>query len=232
MLEPQDWQAILLSLKLSLIVASLLILISLPLALWFSNGQSHIKFFFESIVSLPIVLPPTVLGFYFLIFFGPKSSIGNLLQYLGLGSLPFSFTGLVIASLLYSLPFVVKPIQNAIEKIGSRPYEIAATLNAGPIDTFFNVILPLLKQPLITAFVLGFAHTMGEFGVVLLMGGSIPGQTKVISIQIYEHVEALEYAKAHTLSLIMLVISFLFLSILYFLNRKKPLELGVLKYEF
>ncbi len=166
-------------------------------------------------VALPLVLPPTVLGFYLLVALGPNGPIGQLTQSLGLGLLPFTFAGLVVGSVLYSMPFVVQPLQNAFEAIGERPLEAAATLRAGPWDTFFSVILPLARPGFITASVLGFAHTVGEFGVVLMIGGNIPEKTRVVSVQIYDHVEAMEYAQAHWLAGGMLLFSFLVLLMLY-----------------
>jgi molybdate transport system permease protein len=174
----------------------------------------------NAIVALPLVLPPTVLGFYLLIAMGPDGPIGQLTEQLGLGLLPFTFWGLVIASLFYSLPFVVQPIQNAVEAIGKKPLEAAATLHSKPIDTFFYVILPLARPGFISAAILGFAHTVGEFGIVLMIGGNIPAETKVVSIQIYDQVEALEYAGAHRLSAIMLGFSFIALLLLYSFQKR------------
>jgi molybdate transport system permease protein len=170
------------------------------------------------VVALPIVLPPTVIGFYLLVAMGPNGPVGQLTQSLGLGVLPFTFAGLVVASVFYSLPFVVQPIQNAFEAIGERPLEAAATLRASPFDTFFSIVLPLAKPGYLTASVLGFAHTVGEFGVVLMIGGNIPNKTRVVSVQIYDHVEALEYAQAHWLAAGMVVFSFVVLLLLYTLN--------------
>ena len=172
-------------------------------------------------MTLPLVLPPTVLGFYLLLFMGPQGPLGKFTESVGLGTLPFTFSGLVIASLLYSLPFVVQPIQNAIEAQGDRPREAAATLRASPWDSFWHITLPLAKPGMITAAVLGFAHTVGEFGVILMIGGNIPGETRVVSVQIYDHVEALEYTQAHWLSAAMLIFSFSVLLALYVLQRRK-----------
>ena len=174
---------------------------------------------------MPLVLPPTVLGFYLLIFLGPQGPVGQAMQWLGLGTLPFTFAGLVVASILYSLPFVVQPIQNAIQAMGNRPLEVAATLRAGPWDRFFFVVLPLSAPGFLTAAVLGFAHTLGEFGVVLMIGGNIPGETQVLSVQIYEHVESLDYDSAHRLSAAMLIFSFVTLLLLYSLNRNARVSL-------
>jgi molybdate transport system permease protein len=178
-------------------------------------------------VALPIVLPPTVIGFYLLVTLGPNGPVGQLMLSLGLGTLPFTFAGLVVASVFYSLPFVVQPLQNAFEAIGERPLEVAATLRASPMDTFFHVVLPLARPGYFTATVMGFAHTVGEFGVVLMMGGNIPNQTRVVSVQIYDHVEALEYAQAHWLAGGMVVFSFVVLLALYTLNARKPVATGL-----
>jgi len=214
-----DLQAIWLTLKLASLVTVLLLLVSTPLAWWLSRTKSSWKGFISAIVALPLVLPPSVLGFYLLVAMGPKGPVGKLTQTLGLGTLPFTFGGLVVASMLYSLPFVVQPIQNAIDALGRRPSEVAATLRAGPWDTFFHVILPLAKPGFISASVLGFAHTVGEFGVVLMIGGNIPGLTRTISVQIYDHVEALDYGQAHALAITMVIFSFVVLAILYSFNK-------------
>jgi molybdate transport system permease protein len=175
------------------------------------------------VVALPLVLPPTVLGFYLLLAMGPNGPVGQLTLALGLGTLPFTFWGLVVASMLYSLPFVVQPIQNAMEALGERPLEVAATLRASPWDRFFSVVLPLTRQGFLTATVLGFAHTVGEFGVVLMIGGNIPGATRVISVQLYDHVEALQYGQAHALSATLLLFSFVVLMVVYGFNRRQKL---------
>jgi molybdate transport system permease protein len=218
MLNPEDWGAIWLTLKLASIVTTLLLLLGTPVAWWLAQTRSRLKSLVGALVALPLVLPPSVLGFYLLVTMGPNGPIGHLTQTLGIGLLPFTFPGLVIGSLFYSLPFVVQPLQNAFEAIGSRPLEVAATLRAGPLDTFFSVVLPLSKPGFITAATLGFAHTIGEFGVVLMIGGNIPDKTRVVSVQIYGHVEALEYAQAHWLSAGMLVFSFVALLLLYTFN--------------
>ena len=224
MLSPSDWGAIWLSLKLASIVTLLLLLIGTPVAWWLSQTRSRARHAVGAIVALPLVLPPTVLGFYMLVSMGPNGPIGQLTQALGIGLLPFTFPGLVVASVFYSLPFVVQPIQNAFEAIGKRPLEVAATLRASRLDTFFSVALPLARPGFITAATLGFAHTIGEFGVVLMIGGNIPDATRVVSVQIYDHVEALEYAQAHWLSAGMLVFSFVTLVLLYTFNpaRRRP----------
>ncbi|HEY8569363.1 molybdate ABC transporter permease subunit [Microbulbifer sp.] len=221
MLSDADWGAIWLTLRLATTVTILLLLLGTPLALWLAKTRSRFKGPVSALVAMPLVLPPTVLGFYLLIFMGPSGPMGKFTELLGLGTLPFTFWGLVVASLLYSLPFVVQPIQNAIEAQGARPSEVAATLRSGPWDRFWHVTLPLAKPGILTATVLGFAHTVGEFGVVLMIGGNIPGATRVVSVQIYDHVEALEYTQAHWLSAVMIGFSFLVLLLLYLLQHRK-----------
>ncbi|HET6718940.1 MAG TPA: molybdate ABC transporter permease subunit, partial [Rhodocyclaceae bacterium] len=213
-----DLAAVWLTVKLATVTTVLLLLIGTPIAWWLARTASRWKPVIGAVVALPIVLPPTVIGFYLLLTLGPNGPIGQLTQWAGIGLLPFSFAGLVVASVFYSLPFVVQPIQNAFEAIGERPLEVAATLRAGPWDTFFAVVLPLARPGFLTAAILGFAHTVGEFGVVLMIGGNIPDQTRVVSVQIYDHVEALEYTSAHWLSGGMLVFSFVVLLALYTLN--------------
>ena len=220
-LTAADWQAILLTLKLATTVTLLLLLLCTPLAWWLATSRSRWRGPVAAIVALPLVLPPTVLGFYLLLALGPNGWLGQLTQSLGLGLLPFTFWGLVLASMCYSLPFVVQPIQSAMQAIGQRPLEVAATLGAGPLDRFFSVVLPLSKPGFIAAAVLGFAHTVGEFGVVLMIGGNIPGETRVVSVQIYDHVEALEYAPAHWLAASMLMFSFVVLLLLYYSQYRK-----------
>ena len=207
--------AIWLTVKLASVTTLVLLLIGTPIAWWLARTTSRMKGPIGAVVALPLVLPPTVLGFYLLVAMGPNGFIGQFTQSLGLGTLPFTFAGLVVGSVFYSLPFVVQPLQNAFEAIGERPLEAAATLRAGPWDTFFSVVLPLARPGFITASILGFAHTVGEFGVVLMIGGNIPGQTRVVSVQIYDHVEAMEYAQAHWLAGGMLLFSFLVLLVLY-----------------
>jgi molybdate transport system permease protein len=218
MLDAEDWGAIWLTLKLATIVTVLLLVLGTPVAWWLSQTRSRMKHLVGALVALPLVLPPSVLGFYLLVSMGPHGPIGQATQALGIGLLPFTFPGLVIGSLVYSMPFVIQPLQNAFEAIGKRPLEVAATLRAGPLDTFFSVVLPLAKPGFVTAATLGFAHTIGEFGVVLMMGGNIPDETRVVSVQIYGHVEALEYAQAHTLAGGMLAFSFVVLLLLYTFN--------------
>ena len=209
--SPQDWQAIALTLQLASVTTVLLLVLCTPLAWWLAHTRSRWRGPVSAVVALPLVLPPTVIGFYLLITLGPQGPIGQFTQSLGLGTLPFTFWGLVVGSLIYSLPFAVQPLQHAFEAIGSRPLEAAATLGAGPIDRFFTVALPLARPGFIHAAILSFAHTVGEFGVVLMLGGNIPGVTRVVSVQIYDHVEALEYAQAHWLAGGMVVFSFLVL---------------------
>ncbi|MFL6699221.1 MAG: molybdate ABC transporter permease subunit [Vitreoscilla sp.] len=203
-----DLQAVAVTLKLAFVVTVLLLALGMPLAWWLAHTRSRWKAPLAAFVALPLVLPPTVLGFYLLLLMGPHGVVGELTQALGLGLLPFSFAGLVIASMLYSMPFVVQPLQTAFEGIGARPLEAAATLRAGPWERFVHVVLPLARRGVITAAVLGFAHTVGEFGVVLMIGGNIPGATRVISTQLYNHVEALEYPAAHRLAAVLLLFSF------------------------
>jgi molybdate transport system permease protein len=213
-----DLAAIWLTLKLAGVTTALLLLIGTPIAWWLARTRSWLKGPVGALVALPLVLPPTVIGFYLLLAMGPNGPVGQFTRSLGLGVLPFTFWGLVVASVFYSLPFVVQPLQNAFEAIGERPLEVAATLRASPLDTFISVVLPLARPGYLSAGVLGFAHTVGEFGVVLMIGGNIPGATRVVSVQIYDHVEALEYADAHWLSAGMLAFSFLVLLALYTLN--------------
>jgi len=221
MLNADDLAALWLTLRLATTVTLLLLMLGTPLALWLANTRSKLKGPVSALVALPLVLPPTVLGFYLLLFMGPAGPMGKLTSALGLGTLPFTFWGLVVGSMLYSLPFVVQPIQNAIQAQGQRPAEVGATLRAGPWDRFWSITLPLARPGIYTASVLGFAHTVGEFGVVLMIGGNIPGETRVVSVQIYDHVEALEYARAHWLSAAMVVFSFAVLLTLYLFQQRK-----------
>ena len=209
-----------LTLKLASITTALLMLFGTPIAWWLANTRSRFKGAIGAVVALPLVLPPTVLGFYLLLAMGPNGWVGRITQSLGIGLLPFTFAGVVVGSLIYSMPFVVQPIQNAFEAIGPRPLEVAASLRAGPWDRFFSVVLPLAKPGFLTAGVLGFAHTVGEFGLVLMLGGNIPGKTRVLSVDIYDHVEALEYTQAHWLAGGMLIFSFLVLLGLYAFNSR------------
>lgn len=215
-----DITALLVTLKLASLTTIILLLIGTPIAWWLARSRWRFKFLIEAVIALPLVLPPTVLGFYLLITLGPNGVIGGFFQSLGGKSLAFTFTGLVVGSVFYSMPFVVQPLQNAFTAIGNRPLEVAATLRASPLDTFFTVALPLARPGFMTAAVLGFAHTVGEFGVVLMIGGNIPGETQVLSIAIYDHVEALEYGQAHVLSAGLLLLSFLLLIAVYAFNRR------------
>ena len=213
-----DLSTIWLTFKLASATTIILLLIGTPIAWWLARTRSGWKGAVGAVVALPLVLPPTVIGFYLLVAMGPNGPIGQFTQSLGVGLLPFTFAGLVVGSVVYSLPFVVQPLQNAFESIPERALETAATLRASALDTFFSVVLPLAKPGFLTASVLGFAHTVGEFGVVLMIGGNIPDKTRVVSVQIYDHVEAMEYASAHWLSAGMLVFAFVVLLALYTLN--------------
>jgi molybdate transport system permease protein len=221
-LSDVDLAAVWLTLKLATVVTVILLIVGTPIAWWLARTRSKWKGVIGAVVALPLVLPPTVLGFYLLIALGPHGPVGQLTQSLGWGVLPFTFAGLVVASVFYSMPFVVQPLQQAFEAIGARPLEVAATLRASPWDAFFTVVLPLAKPGFITASILGFAHTVGEFGVVLMIGGNIPERTRVVSVQIYDHVEALEYAEAHALAGGMLLFSFLVLLTLYSRKGARP----------
>ena len=215
-----DISALWVTLQLALVTTLILLLFGTPLAWWLARTHSRSKTIIEAVVAVPLVLPPTVLGFYLLLALAPDGPLGALWQMLGGGRLAFSFSGLVIGSVLYSLPFVVQPLQNAFSSIDEKLLEAASTLRASPINRFFTLVLPLAKPGFITAATLGFAHTVGEFGVVLMIGGNIPGETQVLSIAIYDHVESLEYAQAHLLSAGLLVFSLLVLMLVYGLNRK------------
>ena len=208
------------TLKLAGLTTLILLLVGTPLAWWLSRTRWRYRFLIEAVVALPLVLPPTVLGFYLLIALGPHGPIGGMMESLGAQPLAFTFTGLVIGSVFYSMPFVIQPLQGAFTAIGKRPMEVAATLRASPLDRFLTVAVPLARPGFITVAVLGFAHTVGEFGVVLMIGGNIPGQTQVLSIAIYDHVETLEYTHAHWLSGGLLLLSFLLLMLVYGLNRR------------
>jgi molybdate transport system permease protein len=219
MLSPADIGALWLTLKVAASTTLILLLLGTPIAWWLSTTQSRWKALCNALIAMPLILPPTVLGFYLLILMGPQGALGKLTTSIGIGTLPFTFKGLVFASCIYSLPFVVQPLQNAFDNIGSRPLEVAATLRASPIDTFFSVVIPLAKPGFLTASILGFAHTVGEFGVVLMIGGNIPDKTRLVSVQLYNHVEALEYTQAHTLAAILLIFSFLVLLVMYTVIR-------------
>lgn len=220
MFSSSDMAALWLTLELAGVTTIILLLIGTPLAWWLARARWRFKFLVEALVALPLVLPPTVLGFYLLITLSPGGVIGGTLNTLGLPALSFTFAGLVVGSVIYSLPFVVQPLQHAFTHIGSRPLEVAATLGATPLDTFFSVVLPLARRGYITAAVLGFAHTLGEFGVVLMIGGNIPGKTQLASMAIYDHVEALEYTQAHGLSACLLLLSLVLLIGVFALNRR------------
>ena len=215
-----DIAALIVTLKLASISTFILLILGTPLAWWLARSRWRWKFLPEALIAMPLVLPPTVLGFYLLVFLGPNGPLGGFLEKTGGQSLAFTFTGLVIGSVVYSLPFVVQPLQNAFAAIGDRPLEVAATLRASPLNRFFTVAVPLAKPGFLTAAVLGFAHTVGEFGVVLMIGGNIPGETRVVSIAIYDHVENLQYSHAHWLSLGLLVLSFALLLLVYAFNRR------------
>lgn len=225
-ISAEAWQAIGLTLQLATLTTVVLLLVATPLAWWLSQTESKWRSPIGAMVTLPLVLPPTVLGFYLLVLMGPQGWLGKLTEMLGVGLLSFSFTGLLIGSIVFSLPFAVQPIQYAFEAIGKRPLEVAATLRARPMDTFFTVALPQAKAGLLTATVLTFAHTVGEFGVVLMIGGNIPGKTQVVSTQIYGYVEAMEYTQAHWLAGGMVVFSFAVLIALSFLKKRTDRVLG------
>ena len=218
-MTPDDWAAIRLTAALAATATALLLIVGTPLAWWLARTRSPLKPLWTAAVAMPLVLPPTVLGFYLLLLMGPQGPVGQFTQALGLGRLPFTFSGLVVASVLYSMPFVVQPLQQAFEAIPERTLEAAATLRAGPLDRFFSIALPLARPGLVTATVLGFAHTVGEFGVVLMIGGNIPGSTRVLSVAIYDHVEATEFAAAHRLSAGLVVFAMVVLVTLHVVNR-------------
>jgi molybdate transport system permease protein len=222
MLSAADLATLWLTFKVAAVATMLMLLIGTPLAWWLARTTSRWKSIGNALVSLPLVLPPTVLGFYLLILMGPSGAIGKFTAWLGLSVLPFTFPGLIVASVLYSLPFVVQPLQASFSAIGEQPLEAAATLRASPWDSFFSVVVPLAKPGFLTAGILGFTHTVGEFGVVLMVGGNIPDQTRVVSVQIYNHVEALEYTEAHWLAGCLLLFSFTVLLVLYTVLKTQP----------
>ena len=219
MLNELDISAIIVTIKLAALSTAVLIVIGTPLAWWLSQTRFKFKVIIEAFIALPLILPPTVLGFYLLLTLGPNGPIGRFLESLGGSSIAFTFSGLVVGSVIYSLPFVVQPLQNSFNSVDKQSMEVAATLGASKIDRFFTVAIPLARSGFITAAVLGFAHTIGEFGVVLMIGGNIPGETGVLSIAIYDHVETMEYGKAHWLSAGLLIMSFLMLIFVYIFNR-------------
>ena len=222
MLTSADLDTLVLTFKVASISTALMMVFGTPLAWWLARTDSAWKGFINAVVALPLVLPPTVLGFYLLVMMGPTGIIGEFTTWLGLGTLPFTFAGLIVASVLYSIPFVVQPLQAAFNTIGELPLEAAATLRASPLDTFFSVVVPLAKPGFLTAIILGFTHTVGEFGVVLMVGGNIPDKTRVVSVQIYNHVEAMVYADAHWLAGVLLVFSFAVLLVLYTVLKTQP----------
>lgn len=218
-MTPADWSAVRLTAQLAALTTVLLLIVGTPVAWWLARTRSRFKPLVASVVAMPLVLPPSVMGFYLLLLMGPQGPVGQMTHALGLGRLPFSFAGLVVASVIYSMPFVVQPLQQAFEAIPERLLEASATLRAGPLDRFFSVVLPLARPGFLTASVLGFAHTVGEFGVVLMIGGNIPDKTRVLSVAIYGHVEALEFDAAHRLAAGMVVFAMVVLVTLYVLGR-------------
>jgi molybdate transport system permease protein len=220
MLTSADLTALWLTLQLAGLTTLILLLLGTPLAWWLAHTRWRFRFVLETFIALPLVLPPTVLGFYLLLALGPRGWFGSLMQSLGADPLAFTFEGLLVGSVIYSLPFVVQPLQDTFQSIGRRPLEIAATLRANPLDTFLNVVIPMARAGYVTAAMLGFAHTLGEFGVVLMLGGNIPGETRVLSIAIYDHVESLEYTQAHVLAGAMLLLSFVILLSVYGLRSR------------
>lgn len=215
-----DLSVLWLTLKLAFIVTTILLIFATPLAWWLSQTNSYLKPLVGSLCTLPMVLPPTVLGFYLLLLLSPNGAIGQFCAAIGIGNVAFSFSGIAIACAIHTLPFVVQPLQNAFEAIGKRPLEVAATLRASPIVTFWKVAFPLARPGFFTAAIMGFCHTIGEFGVVLMIGGNIPGETRVLSIEIYNHVEAMEYDQAHLLAGVMMLVSFIGLLLIYAINYK------------
>lgn len=227
LLTPDNWQALWLTFQVAALTTLILLLLGTPLAWWLARSRGWVAKPVGALVSLPLVLPPTVLGFYLLVALGPNGPVGQWMLALGLPTLPFSFAGLVVASVFYSLPFMVQPILNSMQALGERPLEVAASLRASPLDRFFSVVLPLCKPGIVTGCIMSFAHTVGEFGVVLMIGGNIPGVTRVVSVQIFDHVEALEYADAHRLAAVMLVFAFAVLMTLQFYNARNARRRGV-----
>lgn len=221
-MDVAQWSAVWLTAKLAAVTTVLLLVLGTPIAWWLARTRSRLKPVAAALVAMPLVLPPTVIGFYLLLLLGPQGAVGQLTQALGIGRLPFTFAGLVVASVVYSMPFVVQPLQQAFEAVPERLLEAAATLRASPWDRFFSVVLPLARPGFLTASVLGFAHTVGEFGVVLMIGGNIPERTRVLSVAIYDHVEASEFAAAHRLAAGMVAFALAVLVALYVVNRPAP----------
>jgi molybdate transport system permease protein len=219
-LDSADWQAIELTFKLCLYTTVILLVVATPIAWWLSSGRSVGRTIVQAVVALPLVLPPTVLGFYLLIALGPRGFVGGTLESIGLSHLAFTFEGILLASVLYSMPFAVQPLTEAFNGLGRRPVEVAGSLGAGPVDRFFTVILPLTRGGFVVAATLTFAHTIGEFGVILMLGGSIPGETKVLSVLIYDHAEAMNYQAAHRLSLMLVAFAFITLLVVYGMTRR------------
>lgn len=219
-LGPEDWQAIELTFRLCLYTTLILLVIATPIAWWLASGRSAARVVVQAIVALPLVLPPTVLGFYLLIVLGPRGFVGGTLESIGLHHLAFTFEGILVASVLYSMPFAVQPLTEAFNNLGRRPVEVASSLGANVFDRFFTVILPLTRGGFVVAATLTFAHTIGEFGVILMLGGSIPGETKVLSVLIYDHAEAMNYEAAHRLSLMLVIFAFLTLFVVYSITRR------------
>lgn len=220
MLSAEDLTALWVTLQLAAVSTALLLLLATPLAWWLSQTTARGRVLVEAVVTLPLVLPPTVLGFYLLLLLGPGGAVGGTLERMGVGHLAFSFSGLVVGSMVYSLPFVVQPLQNAFAATGARLFDVAATLRASPLDRFLTIALPLARRGYLTAAVLAFAHTLGEFGVIIMLGGNIPGETRVASIAIYNHVESLDYGAAHALALTLVVLSLSLLTLVYAVNRR------------
>ncbi|MCH8181102.1 MAG: molybdate ABC transporter permease subunit [Proteobacteria bacterium] len=220
MLDADDLQALRLTASLATLTTVCLLVLGTPIAWWLARTRSRLKGVVAAVVALPLVLPPTVIGFYLLMLMGPHGPVGQFTQWLGWGLLPFTFWGLAVGSVMHSFPFVVQPLQQAFEAIGPRPLEVAATLRASPWDRFVTVALPLARPGFLTAAVLGFAHTVGEFGVVLMIGGNIPGATRVLSVALYGHVEAMDHGKAEVLAGGMVAFGFLVMLVLYVLNGR------------
>jgi len=220
LLTPDNWQALWLTAQVATLTTLILLVLGTPLAWWLARSRAWVAKPVGALVSLPLVLPPSVLGFYLLVGLGPNGPVGAWMVSMGLPTLPFTFAGLVVASVFYSLPFMVQPILNSMQALGDRPLEVAASLRAGPVDAFFRVVLPLCRHGIVTGSIMSFAHTVGEFGVVLMVGGNIPGVTRVVSVQIFDHVEALEYVDAHRLAAVMLVFAFAVLMALQFYNAR------------